>query len=177
MDLERRGKLKLLLVYEAYLVNRLHQEFHEKPEDLKVVHNEINEWYREESDKLKIQSKMEDLIDSERVRIYHHELHQKHILKSSILQLDAPNENCRGHAECADFLERSVADILSGSPELNGKSQDILLGEVERVFSPQDNELLLKKPTKGELHNNLKESNLHAAPGSDGLTSSLPFVL
>ena len=56
---------------------------------------------------------------------------------------------------------------------MNYQAQDVLLEEVEKVFTPDDNEFLLKLPTKEELHKYLCNSNMHAAPGSDGLTSYL----
>ena len=41
------------------------------------------------------------------------------------------------------------------------------------MFSAADNALLLKKVTKKEVHETLNAANLHAAPGSDGITSFL----
>ena len=39
------------------------------------------------------------------------------------------------------------------------------------MFTPADNELLLKQPTKEDILKTLSNSNQHAAPGTDGLTS------
>ena len=50
-------------------------------------------------------------------------------------------------------------------------AQENLLNEVEKVFTAADNELLLRAPTKDEVEETLEASNLHAAPGTDGLTS------
>ena len=66
-----------------------------------------------------------------------------------------------------------MEEILCGPPKANSQAQDVLLEEVERVFTQEDNDLLLKPPTKEELWRNLNLCNLHAAPGSDGLTSFL----
>ena len=39
------------------------------------------------------------------------------------------------------------------------------------MFTQDDNNMLLATPTKKEVEETLKESNLHAAPGTDGITS------
>ena len=172
MSKENRGRLNLLLIRQSYLVRKLHEGCFDRLLEHRKVQLEINEWYQEESLKLQVQSKMSDIVESESVNIFHHDLHKKYILKSSILRLTAEeNKVMNGHAECAAFLEESVSQLLSGSPQLDEKAQRVLLEEVEEVFSKEDNELLLKPPTKDEIYKNLCESNLHAAPGSDGLTS------
>ena len=169
---ERRGRLNLLLIQQAYLVRKLHNGCLDKLKEHKKVQLEINEWYQEESKKLQIQSKMDEIVESETVNIFHHEIHKKHITKSSILKLTSEeNESLNGHHECAAYLEKCVSQLLSGAPQLDSQAQSVLLQEVEEVFSEEDNALLLKTPTKEEVFKNLCESNLHAAPGSDGLTS------
>ena len=55
--------------------------------------------------------------------------------------------------------------------QLNQNAQDVLLHEVLPVFTEADNQKLLKPPTKIEVYDTLAASNLHAAPGTDGLTS------
>ena len=49
----------------------------------------------------------------------------------------------------------------------------MLLSEVSPVFTEADNVILKKSPSKAELKEVLASSNLHAAPGTDGLTSYL----
>ena len=39
------------------------------------------------------------------------------------------------------------------------------------MFTDKDNAMLTKTPTKVEVKNSVSNSNLHAAPGTDGLTS------
>ena len=152
MNRENRGKLNLLLVQQAYLVRKLHCGNFEKIKELKLVQNDINAWYEKENEKIKIQSKMRDIIEDEKVQIYHHELHQKFIKKSSILKLESSEtETVVGHDECAKLLEKSVAEILSGPPKGNPQAQDVLLQEVGKVFTDKDNEISLMKPTKEEL--------------------------
>ena len=75
----KRGKLNLLLVRQAYLVGKLHSGYMDKLAEHRLVQLQINEWYKQESEKLILQSKIEDVLESERVRIYHHDLHAKHL--------------------------------------------------------------------------------------------------
>ena len=49
----------------------------DKIKGLMEVHLKINEWYDEDCQKVKIQSKMYDDKKTEQVRMYHHALHQK----------------------------------------------------------------------------------------------------
>ena len=49
--------------------------------------------------------------------------------------------------------------------------QDTLLNEVDEVFTVEDNKLLLSRPSKDEVLKTICASNLHAAPGTDGLTN------
>ena len=51
---ERRGKLNLLLIRQAYLVKKLHLGLFDKMKELKEVHARINDWYTEESEKIKL---------------------------------------------------------------------------------------------------------------------------
>ena len=46
-----------------------------------------------------------------------------------------------------------------------------LLAEVDEDFTEADNQKLLSRPTRKEVLETVSESNLHAAPGTDGLTS------
>ena len=142
--------------------------------ELKTVQLEIQNWYNKECEKIKLQGKVDDINESENVRIYHHEIHQKKIKKSAILKLDIDeNTQIVGHAACASYLEDTVAQLLQVPAVLDSHAQDLLLAEVSQVFSPDDNELLCKAVTKSEVKETLCAANLHAAPGSDGLTSFL----
>jgi hypothetical protein len=78
-----------------------------------------------------------------------------------------------GHQACAAYLEDLVAKLLQPHPVLDDAAQDQLLAEVEPVFTAADNALLCKDVTKKEVIDTLSEANLHAAPGSDGITSFL----
>ena len=50
-------------------------------------------------------------------------------------------------------------------------AQAALLGEVDTVFTQADNEMLAALPSKEEIWDTLLESNLNAAPGTDGINS------
>ena len=52
-------------------------------------------------------------------------------------------------------------------------AQSLLLQEVDIVFTDTDNIMLTSIPDKKEIKATLDNSNLHAAPGTDGLTSFL----
>ena len=94
---------------------------------LKLVQTEIQIWYEEESEKVKIQSRTDEVDNSEKVRIYHHELHAKHIKRSSILQLKTEQGLLEGHAAWGDYLEQAVGDLLLHPADLDADAQDALL--------------------------------------------------
>ena len=119
---------------------------------------------------MKQQYRVDEITQSEKVRIYHHELHQKHIRKSSILKLQTKDTLLEGHSACATFLENAVAELLLHPAELDQAAQACLLKEVDPVFSEADNVLLCAPPTKQDVKEVLSASNLHAAPGCDGIT-------
>ena len=170
---EKRGLLNFLLIRQAYLVRKIQQGSVQKLSELKTVQSEIQDWYSKESEKIKLQGKVEEINEPEQVRIYHHEIHQKKIQKSNILKLQVGNKIIEGHHACADHLEGLVAQLLLPPPVLDLVAQDQLLAEVEPVFTEADNSLLCKMVTKAEVYDTLCASNLHAAPGCDGITSFL----
>ena len=51
---EKKGKLNLLLIRQAYLVKKLHEGKFEKIKEHKQIKNEINEWYKKENEMLKL---------------------------------------------------------------------------------------------------------------------------
>ena len=131
----------------------------------------IELWYSKESSKVKFQSLADEHQTEEKVRIYHHELHRKKIRKSSILKLETASGTLVGHKACAEYLEKTVEDLLLHPAHLSDEAQNTLLAEVTPVFTEADNRKLLKLPTKLHVYETLAASNLHAAPGTDGLTS------
>ena len=114
-------------------------------------------------------SRSDEINQHESVRIYHHELHNKQIKKSSILKLKVGNQLLEGHDQCAQYLEQTVADLLLHPAHLDQSAQEVLLKEVKPVFTSKDNIMLKKIPDKEEIKRSVWSSNLHAAPGSDGL--------
>ena len=68
------------------------------------------------------------------------------------------------------MCEDSVGQVLLYLPNLDFAAQKELLQEVKSVFTIKDNAMLYKAPTQEEVKKNFATSNLHAAPGTDGLT-------
>ena len=169
----KNGHLNLLLLRQSYLSRKLQQGNHGYLAQLLLVQSEINKWYENECEKVKIQSRIEDVDSPESVRIYHHELHARKIKKSSILKLQVGSQVIEGHEKVSAFLEQSVEDLLTTPADLCPMAQDSLLSEVKSVFSTEDNEMLNKDPTNSEVKKCVASSNMNAAPGNDGLTSFL----
>ena len=81
---ERRSHLNLLLVKQAYLTMKIQRGKLQRLTELKVVQHQVEEWYDKECKKIALQSKTDDIQQSEKIRIYHHEIHQKVIKKSKL---------------------------------------------------------------------------------------------
>ena len=62
-----------------------------------------------------------------------------------------------------------MEDLLLHQGNLNHVAQQVLLNEVEPVFTEQDNQLFLTPPTKDDVRKTVNNSNLLAAPGTDGI--------
>ena len=170
---ERRSHLNLLLVKQAYLTMKIQRGKLSRLTELKVVQHQVEEWYDRECKKIAIQLKTDDIQQSEKIRIFHHEIHQMVIKKSAILKLDTEYGMLEGHKACAKYLEDSVAELLLHPGLLDPRAQEALLKEVDPVFTEADNEMLCRIPNKEEVKQVLWDSNQHAAPGTDGLTAYL----
>ena len=85
---------------------------------------------------------------SEKTRIYHHEIHQKHLKRSSILKLQNETGLLEGHTPCAEFLEELVGDLLLNPAQLDHQAQEILLNELETVVTAKENDMLAVIPNK-----------------------------
>ena len=171
MNMERSGQLNLLFLKQAYLVIKLQRGDINTLAKLKLVQAEIQVWYEEESEKIKIQSRTDEIETSEKVRIYHHELHAKHIKRSSILKLKTEKGLLEGHTACVQYLEQAVGELLLHPANLDVDAQDALLKEVRPVFTQADNEMFAKLPTKDDVKQSVWSANINAAPGNDGLTN------
>ena len=66
-----------------------------------------------------------------------------------------------------------MADLLLQPAVLHQDARDILLDEVEQVFTQGDNENFAKLPDEKEVKKVLDSSNLLAAPGTDSIPSLL----
>ena len=113
---------------------------------------------------------------NEKVRIYHHNLLKKNVKRSSILRLQTENGLIEGHSECASYLEAQVAELLTHPSIFDQNARNILLNEVQEVFTFSDNEKLRALPTISEVKKRVSNSNLLAAPGTDGIPSLLYSV-
>ena len=169
----KTGQLNLLLLRQAYLVSKIQAGNMGRLAELKEIQTEIQSWHERECDKIKLQAKADEVDSAENVRIYHHELHAKHVRKSSILKLDTEQGKLEGHDACAKYLENAVGDILLHPASLDVAAQESLLQGVKKVFTKKDNEMMCKIPTSEEVKNSLWSSNPNAAPGNDGLTNLL----
>ena len=167
----KRSRMNCLLLKQSYFTKELQRGALEYFVELKVVKDEIKEWYENESRKVVLQSRVEDIQQSEKVRIYHHEQHIKHCKKSAILKLDTEQGMLVGHDECSDFLVKQVSKLLGQPAVLDKTAQETLLAEVSPVFLEEDIKNLRAVPDKDEVKEVLFNSNLNAAPGTDGITS------
>ena len=168
---ERRLYLNLLFLRQSYLSKKVrHGEPGSLPA-LREIHLKIEHWFSTEAEKIKHQSRVDDVQESEKVRIFHHEIHQKHVKRSNILKLETGSGELAGHKACSDFLHKEVADLLLHPAVLDPAAQQALLHEVEKVFTDSDNEKITSPPNKEEVEESVKTSNTQAAPGSDGITS------
>ena len=168
---ENFGKLNMLQIHQAYLVKKVQSGLLHKLSELHFVQAQIVQWHKSACEKVKIQAKCDELNSAESVRIYHHELHKKQIQKKSILKLETDNGILDGHDACAKFLENQVANLLLNPAQLDCQAQYQLLQEISPVFTKEDNEMLIKEPSKSEVKLSIAKSNLNAAPGTDSITS------
>ena len=174
---ERRSLLNLLLLRQSYLIRKIQKS---KPgewdiwrRDLIIIQARIQQWYKEIAEKIKHQSRVDEFQESEKTRIYHHEIHRKHIRKSSILKLETDTELLEGHDQCAEYLEGLVSELLLKPADLDQAAQQVLLGELDQIVTEPENDMLGAVPTKQEVHEALKAANAKGAPGTDGIPSLL----
>ena len=100
----RRDKLNflnLLLLHLSLKMKNGDKTVWSKIKETQVL---INTWFVEEAEKIKLQSGIDDVTQSEKVLLYHHELHRKHIKRSMILELLTADGLVTGHNKCAEVL-------------------------------------------------------------------------
>ena len=120
----------------------------------------IDEWYQKQSAKILFQSRCQEVSSSEKVRIFHHDLHKKHLKRTSILKLQADEVLLEGHSECAAYLEDQVAQLLLHPHVPDQAARDCLLNEVDLVYTEEDNRRLLSTPNQAEVKQVLDNANL-----------------
>ena len=168
---ERKNYLNLLMMRQTYLVKKMQGGNRGLLPALKEVQIRIEDWFSTEVERVKYQAKVEDIQGSEKVRIYHHELHQKSFKRSYIMKLQTEQGLLEGHIACSQYLQEKVEELLLHPAELDQAAQDLLLDEVSEEFTEDDNTMLDAIPTKAEVEESVKTSNGNAAPGCDGITS------
>ena len=88
---QRQGYLNLLLLRQAYLASKLGGGDLSCYTALEEVKLRITKWYDEESEKIILLSRTNDMNLNEKVRIFHHDLHRKFKQRSAILKLQTPS--------------------------------------------------------------------------------------
>ena len=97
LNREKRGQLNLMLLRQAYLARKLQRGDFSCYAELRCVQVEIDEWYQNESQKVLLQSRSDEISMNEKVRIFHHDLHKNHLNRSSILKLQTDSWVVEGH--------------------------------------------------------------------------------
>ena len=86
---DKRGVLNLLLLRQAYLIKEIQntrlQTSGNFQTDLISVQDQIQAWYSSLAEKIQHQSCVDEFQVGEQTRIYNHDIHKKHLKKSSIL--------------------------------------------------------------------------------------------
>ena len=63
-----------MLLRQGYLTKKIQNGKIDKLAELKAIHLLVTQWYDKSCEKVKHQSRVEEITQSEKVRIYHHEL-------------------------------------------------------------------------------------------------------
>ena len=155
----------MLKLKQAFLTSQVQGNVQNALTELSVINGKISNWYRNESEKISIMSRSEDLSLNEKVCIFHHSQHQQFRKRSSILKLNTLQGLVTGHDACALALESNVADHLLNQADLIPAAQEILLKEIEPSFSEADNNKLKAVPTKSEIKQVLDQAQ-RASPST-----------
>ena len=169
---EKKARLNFLLLAQIHLSKKVTKGKMDLLPKLREVQLQINEWFEVEAEKVKLHAKLHDVEDSEKVRIYHHEQLYRVNNRCSITKLKSAEGLVTGHRACADLLNKQTEELLGAEAHLCQDAQEALLADVEGVFTDKDNEMLEKEITNEEVWESLKSSNIHSAPGSDGISFS-----
>ena len=71
LNVKKRGILNLLLIRQAYLTKRVQQGLKNSLGELLHVHSLIDQWYVKESQKVQMQSKIDEFQFNEKTTLYH----------------------------------------------------------------------------------------------------------
>ena len=126
LNKEKNSKLNMMLLRQSYLNRKIQRGQLDLFWELKRIKIQVDQWYKDEVDRVKIQSKTQEIDTAESVRIYHHELHKKKIKKSSILTLDTEDGRLEGHDKCANYLENVVSNLLLHSHDPDPVAEETL---------------------------------------------------
>ena len=167
---EKKSELNLFMGLQAYYSKKVLQGNKEALGSLKEIQLKIVNWFEEEAEKVKRFAQLEDIEKSEKVRLYHHELHKRVVNKSTIVKLRTPEKDLIGHKECAEYLAEEVRNLWEKEIHLNDEAQEELLQDVEKVFTEEDNKLLEAPISNQEIRESLERCNFKASPGTDSVT-------
>ena len=148
---EKLGVLNMLKLKQAYFTSQVQGNIANSLTELSVINGGISKWYQDESEKIKLMSRCEDLGENEKVRIFHHSQHQQFQKRSSILKLNTPQGTVTGHDACALALESNVSDHLLNEANLLPEAQEVLLNDTKPSFTECDNKKFKAVPTKSEI--------------------------
>ena len=105
LNKQKRSELTCLLLKQNYFTRQLQAGEEYRLRQLNETKASIVRWYERESSKIVLQSRVDDVQQSEKVRIFHHEQHRKHCRRSSILKLETDDGILEGHAACSTYLQ------------------------------------------------------------------------
>lgn len=167
---EKKATLTFLMLAQTHLSRKVSKGNLALLPKLKSIQLRINDWFDDQAEKVKLHARLQDIQQSEKIRIFHHEQLHRCINKSLITKLKTTDGIINGHKSCAEFLNKEVAELLGKEAELDEEAQEKLLDEVEETFTAKDNDMLAAEITDEEVKESLRKSNKKAAPGSDGLS-------
>ena len=108
LNKKKRYVLNCLLMKQVFFTKELQTRDMFRFGQLMDIKSRIQEWYENESRKVVLQSKLDDVQQSKKVRIYHHKQHRKQIKKTSILKLQTETGTCLGLDACSSDLENQL---------------------------------------------------------------------
>jgi len=84
---EKLSELNLLEIRQSYLVRKIQSGQMKHLHDLYLVQSNIDQWHKIACEKIKLISKCDEVSLNENFIVYHHELHKRHIKRTSTLKL------------------------------------------------------------------------------------------